>query len=150
MLLSVVFSIVATCKQPPRFRFKKPLESSFLTCWGWSEMIVKGYGWNWGRGEWAVFFAIIVLGIVGIAVAEMSGPTTDITGTVSKAEPPVQQDGTAAHPYADENHCPAKVDIIFWSREDRPIPTIPPGISVCFVGDRSANTGGPQLELRGR
>src|SRR5262249_30445247 len=113
-------------------------------------MIVKGYGWNWVRREWAVFSAIIVIGIVGIAVAEMSGPTTDITGTVSKAEPPVQQDGTAAHPYADENHCPARADIIFWSRDDRPIPTIPPGISVCFVGDRSVNTGGPQFELRGR
>ena len=25
----------------------------------------------------------------------------DITGTVSKAEPPTKQDGTPAHPYAD-------------------------------------------------
>jgi len=113
-------------------------------------MLIKGYDWKLGRRELAVFFAIIIIGIVGIAVAEMSDRTTDITGTVSKAVPPVQQDGTAARPYADENHCPDKVDIIFWSRSDRPPPTIPPNISVCFVGDRSANTGNPQLELRGR
>ncbi len=101
------------------------------------------------RPEWVVFATINFMGAVGMAVAAMADPKEDVTGTVSKAEPITQQDGTVAHPYADASHCPSKVDIIFWSRNDQPIPIIPPSISVCFVGDRPLN-GDSGAEVRDR
>jgi hypothetical protein len=110
----------------------------------------KAYSTKWGRRTWAVLFTIIVAGLVAIAIGELSGRKDDVIGPVSKAEPPGQQDGTAAHPYANSSQCPASVDLVVWPRNDRPIPNIPPGISVCFVGDQAANDGGPQLQVRDR
>jgi hypothetical protein len=103
---------------------------------------------KWGRREWLGFVTIILIAIVGVTIAAMTRPEKDITGTLSKTEPTTQQDGTAAHPYADVSHCPSKVDIIFWPKNDQPIPIIPPGISVCFVGDRPLNDSAPKVELR--
>ena len=109
-------------------------------------MLQEIQGARWRRRRCEVFVAISFIGVLGITVRAVSGEKNDITGTVSKAEPPTLQDGTAAHPYADVSHCPSKVDIIFWSRNDQPIPIIPPSISVCFVGDRPLNSGGgPQV-----
>ena len=113
-------------------------------------MSEKAYNTKWDRRAWAELFTIIVVGIVAIAIGELSGRKDDATGTVSKAEPPGQQDGSAAHPYANSNQCPASVDLVVWPRNDRPIPNIPSGISVCFVGDQAVNDGGPQLQVRDR
>ena len=78
-----------------------------------------------------------------------AGPKGDTTGTVSKAEPPVRQDGTPAHPYADASQCPSSTDVVIWPR-DRAVPSIPPGISVCFVGNQSLNNDAPNLHVRQR
>src|SRR5690348_6721787 len=112
-------------------------------------MVKKIVGPKWRRREWVAFATIYIMGMIGMAVAAMAEPKGDITGTISKADPLTQQDGTAEHPYADASHCPSKVDIIFWSRNDQPIPIIPPSISVCFVGDRPLNSG-DALEVRDR
>src|SRR6516225_2321902 len=64
----------------------------------------------------------------------------DTTGTVSKTEPAVTQDGTPAHPYADASQCPSNTDLIIWP-SGRSVPSLPPGISVCFVGDQSFKDG---------
>jgi hypothetical protein len=97
-------------------------------------------------------FAVIVVGIVGIAVIaiqEIKGEG-DITGTVSQAGPPVKQDGTPARPYSDANQCSPKTDLVFWP-SGRAIPSFPPGISVCFVGDQSfENTGPDRIEVHDR
>ena len=114
-------------------------------------MVEKLDGPKWKRRQAVVSVVINFVGIIGMTVAAMADRNSDVTGAVSKAEPPTQQNGTAAHPYADASHCPSKVDIIFWSRNDQPIPTIPPSISVCFVGDRPLNNGsGPEVEVRER
>jgi len=93
--------------------------------------------------EWVVFFAIIFIGITVVAVRQTSAGNDDITGTVSKAEPSTKQDGTPTRPYADARQCPPSTDMIFWPKEGRSIPSIPRGISVCFVGDRSSGNGSP-------
>jgi uncharacterized Zn-binding protein involved in type VI secretion len=95
------------------------------------------------RREWVVFFAIVFISITAMAVRQMRGGQDDVTGTVSKVEPSTKQDGTPAHPYADAGQCPPSTDMIFWPKEGRSIPSIPPSISVCFVGDRSSGNGGP-------
>ena len=99
--------------------------------------------------------------LVGIAFANMSRPTAviailqinstkdEITGTISQTEPPIQQDGTPAHPYSDASQCPARTDLVFWP-SGRSVPSIPPSISVCFVGDRSSANGGSDVEVRDR
>jgi hypothetical protein len=87
-------------------------------------MSEKIYGAKWGHREWLVFVTIVLIAIVGVTIGAMTGPEKDITGTVSKTEPTTQQDGTAGHPYADASHCPSKVGIIFWSKNDQPIPTM--------------------------
>jgi hypothetical protein len=103
---------------------------------------------KWGRLGCMAFVTIVVGS--AIAVAQANDPKDDITGTVSKAEPPTKQDGTRAHPYADASECPPSTDMIFWPKEGRSIPSIPPSISVCFVGDRSSGDGGPNVEVRDR
>ena len=90
-----------------------------------------------------------VIGIAGVAVRQTNGPKDDITGTFSQAEPSNKQDGSPAHPYADANQCPPRTDLVFWP-SGRSVPSIPPGISVCFVGDQSFENSGPDLEVRGR
>jgi hypothetical protein len=96
------------------------------------------------------FFTIVVLGIAVVAVRQLGSPKDDITGTVSKAEPPLTQDGSPTRPYADASQCSPKTDLVFWLRSDRTIPSLPPGISVCFVGDKSFNESGPSVEVRDR
>jgi hypothetical protein len=113
-------------------------------------MFKRTYVPKWWRPGWVALFMIVVIGIVTIAVRQLDGPKDDITGTVSKAEPPTKQEGTPTHPYADASQCPPSTDLVFWPRTDRPIPSIPPGISVCFVGDKSLNDSGPDLEVRDR
>jgi hypothetical protein len=117
---------------------------------GSEKMLEKIYGRKWDGRDWLVFFTIIFIGIGAIAVRQIAYPNDDITGSVSKAEPPMSQDGTPARPYADESQCPASTDIVF-RPNGRAIPSIPPSISVCFVGDQSvSDSGGPNLEVRGR
>jgi hypothetical protein len=102
--------------------------------------------------------AVLAMAIVGLAAIvappSMAGPKTgaakdDTTGTVSKAEPAIRQDGTAAHPYADASQCPSSTDLVIWPN-GRAIPRLPPGISVCFVGAQSFNTSGPAPQVRRR
>jgi hypothetical protein len=83
-------------------------------------------------------------------ISAINAPINDITGTVSKAEPSIEQDGTPAHPYADVSQCPTTTDVIFWPRNDRPIPNMPPGLSVCFVGTQSFTNAGSDLTVRGQ
>ncbi len=52
---------------------------------------------------------------IGIVPGQTSGPKDDITGTVSKAEPPTTQDGTPTHPYADANQA-RLAPILFFGR----------------------------------
>jgi hypothetical protein len=51
-------------------------------------MSEKAYSTKWDRRTWAVLFTIIVVGLVAIDIGELSGRKDDVTGTVSKAEPP--------------------------------------------------------------
>ena len=97
-----------------------------------------------------MFFAVIFIGITAVAIRQMSGGNDDITGTIAKAEPSTKQDGTPTHPYADAGQCPPSTDVIVWPKEGRSIPSIPPSISVCFVGDRSSANGGSDVEVRDR
>jgi hypothetical protein len=112
-------------------------------------MSKKSYGLKWERREWVVFFTVVVIATAAIVAREISAPKGDITGTVSKAEPPIKRDGTSAHPYADASQCPPSTNLIFWPN-GRSIPSIPRAVSVCFVGDESLNKGGPNLEVRDR
>lgn len=87
----------------------------------------------------------------GLLVRQLSAPREDITGAVSKVEPPVKQDGTPAHPYVDDSQCPPTTDLVIWPKDNHPIPSIPPGISVCFIGDHAFGDNGPvQLEVHDR
>ncbi len=101
---------------------------------------------NWLR---LACFTIIMIGIAGVALGQTNGPKDDVTGKVSQIEPPIVPDGTAAHPYADANQCPPRTDLVFWP-SGRSVPTIPPGLSVCFVGDQPFETSGRDLEVRGQ
>ena len=112
-------------------------------------MIGKKYIREWSRRDRLMLLAIIFVGIVAVAVRQI-GPKGDITGTVSQAKPPLKQDGTPAHPYADASQCPPKTDLVFWP-SGRSVPSFPPGLSVCFVGSQSFENSGPDgLEVRGR
>ncbi|MGB6286579.1 MAG: hypothetical protein WBG18_19535, partial [Xanthobacteraceae bacterium] len=62
----------------------------------------------------------------GLLVRQLSAPREDITGAVSKVEPPVKQDGTPAHPYVDDSQCPPTTDLVIWPKDNHPIPSIPP------------------------
>jgi len=105
-------------------------------------MFEKIYGRNWGRRDWLVLFAIILLvGIGGVGMRQIARATDDITGTVSKAVPPITQNGTPAHPFADASQCPPKTDLIFWP-SGRAVPSIPSGISVCVVGNEPFEASG--------
>ena len=113
-------------------------------------MFEKSYVRKLGPRDWLVFFAIVVIGIAAIAMKQTNRPKDDVTGTVSQTEPPLKQDGTAAHPYPDASQCPPRTDLVFWP-SGRSVPSIPPGISVCFVGNQSFENSGPdRLEVRDR
>ncbi len=113
-------------------------------------MFENSYSLKRGCLRWLAVFAVVVIGFAAVAVAQVNDPKDDITGTVSKAEPPAKQDGTPAHPYADASQCSPSTDLIIWPKSGA-VPSVPPGISVCFVGDHSFNnSGGPNMEVRGR
>lgn len=90
-------------------------------------------------------FSTIASFIVFIVYASMTvgwrPHAEDITGTISKVQPTSKQDGSAARPYAEASQCPPNIDLIFWSN-GQSIPSFPPGISVCFVGDQVPNDNG--------
>jgi hypothetical protein len=95
-------------------------------------------------------FAIFVIGAAAVLPQPASsGPKDDTTGTVSRAEPAVKQDGTPAHPYADASQCPSSTDLIIWPN-GRSVPSLPPGISVCFVGSQSFNDSASDVRVRQR
>ncbi len=113
-------------------------------------MFENSYGLKWRHLRWVAFFAVVVVALASIAAGQVNDPKDDITGTVSKAEPSAKQDGTPSHPYADASQCSPGTDLIIWPKNNA-IPNIPPGISVCFVGNHSFNNSdGPNLEVRGR
>jgi hypothetical protein len=85
-----------------------------------------------------------------IAILQINSTKDEITGTISQTEPPIQQDGTPAHPYSDASQCPARTDLVFWP-SGRSVPSIPPSISVCFVGNQPFESSGPvRVEMRDR
>lgn len=113
-------------------------------------MFENSYGLKWRHLRWVAFFAVVVVALASIAAGQVNDPKDDITGTVSKAEPPAKQDGTPSHPYAEASQRSPGTDLIIWPKNNA-IPNIPPGISICFVGNHSFNTSdGPNLEVRGR
>jgi uncharacterized Zn-binding protein involved in type VI secretion len=101
------------------------------------------------RRGWVAALAIVVIGLAFVALSQpaSSGSKDDTTGTVSKTEPPIMQDGTPAHPYADASQCPSNTDLIIWP-SGRAVPSVPPGISVCFVGDQSFKNGDSGVQVR--
>ena len=113
------------------------------------KMFEKIYVRKWARRDWVLFSTFVVIAIAGITVGHINAPTSDVTGALSKAGLSLKQDGTPAHPYADASQCPLSVDLVFWPN-GRSIPSMPPSISVCFVGNQWFRNGGPDLEARGR
>ena len=110
-------------------------------------MIEKNCRAQWGFRRWLASLTIIV-GASTIALRHINASENNITDTISKAEPPVVQYGTAMHPYADASQCPASTDVVFWPTNDRPVPNIPSEISVCFVGTGSLTNAGPDQRVR--
>jgi hypothetical protein len=80
---------------------------------------------KWTRRDWVLLSIFAVIALAGIAVGHLNDPTSGTAGTGSIAEP--------AYPYADASQCPLSTDLVFWSNS-RSIPSMPPSISVCFVG----------------
>jgi uncharacterized Zn-binding protein involved in type VI secretion len=101
------------------------------------------------RRRWAAALALVCVGLAATLAPANSGSKDDATGTLSKAEPPVTQDGTPSHPFADASQCPSNADLIIWP-SGRSVPNLPPGISVCFVGDQSFNYDDSGVQVRQR
>ena len=98
--------------------------------------------------DWLVLLTVVAVAV--IAVPQTSSANDEITGTVSQTEPTINEDGTPAHPYADASGCPAKTDIIIWP-SGRSVPSIPPSISVCFVGNQPVEiSGATPVQMRDR
>jgi hypothetical protein len=113
-------------------------------------MAEKSYRPKWPHRGSGLLVAFLVIGLVAILPRlSNSGPKDDATGTVSKAEPAGRPDGTPAHPYADASQCPSSTDLIIWP-SGRSIPSLPPGISVCFVGGQSFNDSSSDVQIRAR
>jgi hypothetical protein len=97
---------------------------------GWSKMSEQAYCPKRPRRKWIAALTIVVIGFAAaLPRPASSGSKDDTTGTVSKTEPAVTQDGTPAHPYADASQCPSNTDLIIWP-SGRSVPSLPPGISV--------------------
>jgi hypothetical protein len=107
----------------------------------------KAYGRKWvARGRF-ILLTLVGVAVPAIAFAQINDTKDEITGTVSQSEPPIKQDGSPAHPYSDASQCPARTDVIFWPSA-RSAPSIPPSISVCFVGNQPFESSGPdQVEM---
>jgi len=100
------------------------------------------------RRGWLALCTILVIALAAVFPwPANSGSKDDTTGTVSKAEPPIKQDGTPAHPYADASQCPSNTDLIIWP-SGRSVPSLPPGISVCFVGGQAFDDSGSDVQVR--
>jgi hypothetical protein len=95
-------------------------------------MFEKIYVRKWTRRDWVLLSIFAVVALAGVAVGHLNNPTSGTAGTGSIAEL-IKQDGTPAHPYADASQCPLSTDLVFWPN-GRSIPSMPPRISVCFVG----------------
>jgi hypothetical protein len=89
---------------------------------------------KWTRRDWVLLSIFAVIALAGIAVGHLNDPTGGTAGTGSIAGP--------AYPYADASQCPLSTDLVFWPNS-RSIPSMPPSISVCFVGKsvRDQNCG---------
>jgi hypothetical protein len=105
---------------------------------------------KWTRRGLVLSAASAIIGFAALTGPSGAGPKDDMTGTVSKAEPPLTQDGTSSHPFADADQCPSSTDLIIWPNGSGSVPSIPPGISVCFVGNQSFNDNGRGLQVRQR
>jgi hypothetical protein len=102
------------------------------------------------RRYWFVLLAFVGIAVPAIAFSQINGSKDDITGTVSQSKPSIKQDGSPARPYSDASQCPARTDLIFWP-SGRSVPSIPPSISVCFVGNQPFESSGPdRVEMRDR
>ena len=113
-------------------------------------MSEKSHGPKGARRRWVALVALFGIGLGAVfSQPASSGSKDDATGTVSKAEPPIKQDGSPAHPYADASQCPSNTDLIIWP-SGRSVPTLPPSISVCFVGGQSFNDSGSDVKVRQR
>jgi hypothetical protein len=130
--------------------FSHPAQKpSMVASAGWLEKM-SGKDPKRARRASILLFAIFVVGVGAIVPRPASsGPKDDTTGTVSKAEPAIKQDGTPAHPYTDASQCPSSTDLIIWPN-GRSVPSLPPGISVCFVGNQSFNDGASDVRVRQR
>ena len=95
-------------------------------------MFEKIYVRKWTRRDWVLLSIFAVIALAGIVVGHLNDPTSGTVGTGSIAEL-IKQDGTPARPYADASQCPLSTDLVFWP-SSRSIPSVPPSISVCFVG----------------
>jgi uncharacterized Zn-binding protein involved in type VI secretion len=116
----------------------------------WKKMSEKIYASKRARRGWVALLTIVVIGLAAtVPQPASSGSEADTTGTVSKAEPPLTQDGTPAHPYTDASQCPSNTDLVIWP-SGRSVPSLPPGISVCFVGDQSFTDGDSGVQVRQR
>ena len=94
-------------------------------------MFEKIYIRKWTRRDWVLLSIFAVIALAGVAVGHLNDPKSGTAGG-SIAEL-IKQDGTPAHPYADASRCPLSTDLVFWP-SSRSIPSVPPSISVCFVG----------------
>jgi hypothetical protein len=91
--------------------------------------------------NWFVLLTVVAIAVAGIAEWQARAANDEITGTISQTEPTPKQDGTPAHPYANAEQCPANTDIIIWP-SGRSVPSTPPSISVCFVGNQPVEISG--------
>jgi hypothetical protein len=90
-------------------------------------MFEKIYVRKWTRRDWVLLsiFAVIALAGIGVGYVYDAGTASVIAS--------IKQDGTPAHPYAVASQCPLNTDLVFWPNGSS-TPSIPPSISVCFVG----------------
>jgi hypothetical protein len=95
-------------------------------------MFEKIYVRKWTRRDWVLLSILAVIALAGVAVGYINDPTGGNADTASIIGL-IKQDGTPAHPYAVASQCPVSTDLVFWPNS-RPIPSMPPSISVCFVG----------------
>jgi hypothetical protein len=113
-------------------------------------MSENGYDLKPAHRRRVMLLAIVLFGVAAMLPRPASSESKDdTTGAVSKAEPALKQDGTPSHPFADASECPASTDLIIWP-SGRAIPSLPPEISVCIVGNQSFNEGGSDVQVHGR
>ena len=110
----------------------------------------KIYGRQWVRRNCFVLLTLVGIAVSTIAFSQVTNSKDEITDTVSRSELPTEQDGTLAHPYSDASQCPSRTDLIFWP-SGRSVPSIPPSITVCFVGNQPFESSEQdRVELRDR